>query len=594
MDTDEKDSGTGNRKIQGSFAALRMTAKNQQRQNAEEPATARRRRTGNGNAARSEHHPGVEAGESGQAAISLVLILGLFLLGIFGFAVDLTNVWFHRQAAEAAADAACQAGALDLVAEDAGLTPPAPGFTAGQAGDCVGSPAATMCTYAGLNGYAGAGLQGSAASNAVSWSFPATVPGVTAGVGSNSFLRVTIAEKVRTYFSTLLTGSQFLTVNVVSTCGLTPVLAPAPMVVLNPTAAGAFTYSGGGALDIVGGPSRGLQVNSSSADAIAWAASGMIDLSAGGPNQTGSDAAVVGGPAAIPTNGSSSGYNGGSTGSWRSNVLPVADPFGAVPAPSRPAAAPAAQWVQYGTDGCPDHSNNVYVSNAQPNESCKEFYPGYYASGLNLPSMMNNYSTAILAPGVYYLNGSFVSGGSNTVRVASPAGTQRSDGVMLYFLSGSLNLSGGVSGNTIDKVPLTSLTCDGSVPPAALGLPAQGLSGNVLIAQCAANGTYFDSAGDTTDSRGSPGKRGLLAFQDHGNTTQPSFTGSGALAFAGALYFHSSGYSDVLNLSGGASTGTYILGEIITDQVNLSGSGAIKLALDPAASIPESKVGVFE
>lgn len=52
----------------------------------------------------------IESGESGQAAISLVLILGLFLLGVLGFAVDFTNMWFHRQAATAAADAACQAG----------------------------------------------------------------------------------------------------------------------------------------------------------------------------------------------------------------------------------------------------------------------------------------------------------------------------------------------------------------------------------------------------------------------------------------------------------------------------------------------------
>src|SRR5258708_11263801 len=52
--------------------------------------------------------------EAGQAAISVVLILGLFLVGILALAVDFTNIWFHRQAAGAAADAACQAGAMDL------------------------------------------------------------------------------------------------------------------------------------------------------------------------------------------------------------------------------------------------------------------------------------------------------------------------------------------------------------------------------------------------------------------------------------------------------------------------------------------------
>jgi hypothetical protein len=85
----------------------------------------------------------------------------------------------------------------------------------------------------------------------------------------------------------------------------------------------------------------------------------------------------------------------------------------------------------------------------------------------------------------------------------------------------------------------------------------------------------------------------LLFFQAHANTTQPTFSGSGALAFAGALYFHSTAYGDVLNLSGGAASGTFILGEIIVDKVNLSGSGAIKLALSSAKTTPLSKVGVF-
>ena len=117
--------------------------------------------------------------------------------------------------------------------------------------------------------------------------------------------------------------------------------------------------------------------------------------------------------------------------------------------------------------------------------------------------------------------------------------------------------------------------------------------GNVLYGQCTTNGTYWDSGGDTTDSRGNPGSRGLFMFQDHGNTTQPTFSGSGALAFSGVVYFHSTGYADVLNLSGGSSSGTFILGEIISDQVNLSGSGAVNLALNPAATTAMSKVAIF-
>lgn len=536
-----------------------------------------------------------EPNDSGQAAVSLVMMLSFFLLAVLGFAVDLTNIWFHRQAAIAAADAACEAGATDMLAMNSGLSLASTGFTQGTASNCVASSSATMCAYAGFNGYSGAGLNPSAASNAVSWTFPATVTGVTPGMGSHPFITLTISENVKTYLISLLNGSHFQTINVSSTCGIALVNSAAPMVVLNPTMSGAFTYSGGGALNIVGGPSRGLQVNSTSSTAIAWSASGVINLRLGGPNQTGSDAAVVGGPSTAPTNGSSFGYNGGTTGSWKSNVLPVADPFGSVPVPASiknltPTTTASGSWVAYPTDGCPDHSN----STGNSAHACMEFGPGYYPSGINLPSIMNNYSTAIFDPGIYYLNGSLVASGSNTLRIAKPSGYQQTDGVMFYFLTGSLNISGcsGCQGSNINNANATDLTCNGAAPPSALGMSTT-LFGNVLYSQCTTDGTYWDSGGDTTDSRGNPGSRGIFVFQDHGNTTQPTFSGSGAMSFSGALYFHSSTYSDVLNLSGGASSGTFILGEIISDQVNLSGSGVINLALNPAATTAMSKVSIF-
>jgi hypothetical protein len=533
--------------------------------------------------------------ESGQAAFSLILILGLFLLGVFGFAVDLTNIWFHREAAIAAADAACQAGAMDMLSISGGLTPPAPGFTVGTASNCVSSSAATMCSYGAANGYNGSGLTAGVASNSLSWTFPATVSGVTAGGGTNSFLNVLISENIKTYFISLVTGSHYQQINVSTTCGIALVKEAAPMIVLHPTMSGAFTYSGGGALHIVGGPGRGLQVNSSSLTAVAWTASGSINLSAGGPNQTGSGVAIVGGPATIPTNGSSVGFTGGTTGTWQSNVLPVPDPFASVPAPTSvssvtPGTTTSGTWVAYNTDGCPDHSGGT----GNPAQACKEFGPGYYPAGINLPSVMNNYSTAIFQPGIYYLNGSLVASGSNTLRVARPSGYQQTDGVMFYFLSGSMNISGcsGCASSGVDNVASTYLTCDGSAPVASLGMPAT-IAGNVFYGQCATNGTYWDVGNDTSDSRGNPGSRGLLVFQGHGNTTLAAFTGSGALAFSGAVYMHSTTYADVLSLNGGSSSGTYVLGEIIVDQVNLSGSGIINLALNPVATTSVAKVSVF-
>lgn len=538
---------------------------------------------------------GTEGSDSGQVAISFAMMLSLFLLAVLGFSVDLTNLGFHHQAAQAAADAACEAGATDMLAMNSGLSLASTGFTAGTASDCTLSSSATMCAYASSNGYAGAGLNSNAASNSVAWTFPSAVTGVTPGVGSYPFMKVTITENVKTYLMSLLTLSHYQAISVSSTCGISMVNSAAPMVVLNPTASGAFTYSGGGTLNILGGPNRGLQVNSNSSTGILWSASAIVNLSKGGPNQTGSDVAIVGGPTTIPTNGNSSGYSGGTTGTWRSNVLPVADPFGSVPSPATikslvPTTTTSGKWVSYKTDGCPDHSG----STGNSAHACMEFGPGYYPSGINVPSLMNNYSTAIFLPGIYYLNGLLTASGSNTLRVAKPSGYQQTDGVMFYFLSGSINLSGcaGCQNSGVDNANATDLTCDGSSPSSALGLSTT-LYGNVLYGQCATNGTYWDSGGDTTDSRGNPGSRGLLMFQDHGNTSSPTFSGSGALSFSGIVYFHSTSYADVLNLSGGASSGTFILGEIVSDRVNLSGSGAVNLALNPAATTAMSKVSIF-
>jgi hypothetical protein len=198
--------------------------------------------------------------EAGQAAISVVLILGLFLVGVLALAVDFTNIWFHRQAAGAAADAACQAGAMDLLGKAAGLTLNSEGFTPGTVGDCVSSPSATMCSYAAANGYNGAGLVSGAASNSVSWTFPPSVSGVTAPPSSQAaypFLKVSIAENVGTYFLAIVNSARYLTLNVSCTCGLVQSKVAAPMVVLNPTMAGSFNYTGGGKLVVAGGPQRG-------------------------------------------------------------------------------------------------------------------------------------------------------------------------------------------------------------------------------------------------------------------------------------------------------------------------------------------------
>jgi uncharacterized membrane protein len=74
--------------------------------------------------------------EAGQASILVVLMLSLFLLAVLAFAVDYTNIWFQRQQMQTAADAACQAGAMDIYQIASGATMPNMGFVLGTAGNC--------------------------------------------------------------------------------------------------------------------------------------------------------------------------------------------------------------------------------------------------------------------------------------------------------------------------------------------------------------------------------------------------------------------------------------------------------------------------
>ena len=149
--------------------------------------------------------------QSGQASVFLLLILGTFLLASVGFAVDLSSMWFHRQAAQSAADAACVAGAMDMLYLQKGTITSSPGFTVGTAGDCYSSSSAALCKYAAFNGYtattsaAGWGASTPGGAVAVNWTFPSSVTGVIATSGvTYPFLNVVVQEKPNTWFMGML------------------------------------------------------------------------------------------------------------------------------------------------------------------------------------------------------------------------------------------------------------------------------------------------------------------------------------------------------------------------------------------------------
>lgn len=528
---------------------------------------------------RIDPEPARHSQETGQASILVLLMLSLFLLAVLAFAVDYTNIWFHRQRLQTAADAACQAGVMDVYQIAAGATLPNMGFAVGAAGNCniYGSNGPTMCWYAGKNGFNG--YSGGGAS--VSWTFPSTVSGVTpppSSVSPYPFMQVTVLYPVKTYFSTLLTGNQTQQVGAIATCGLTSLMEGDVILALNPTASGSYTESGTGtSVKVLGGTARGIQVNSNSSSAVVMNGGSTVDLSKGGANYTGSDFGVTGGPS------TNSSYTGGSTGSWRPLDTPLINPYQSTPAPASvklisPLNGTNGKSVPYRTDGCPD-----------PASSCVEFWPGYYGSGISLTAG----KTAIFNPGIYYMDGSLNVSGGSTLRMARAAGQLPTDGMMFYFHSGTVKFTGSGSGSSsLDPVPSNNLTCDGSTPNSSLGIPSM-LTGHVLWAQCTNLGTYWDTGHDTNDSVGS--QRGLLFFQDPSDTSNsPSLAGGSGIALAGNMYFHSSTFSNNLTITGGSGVFAATWGSIVTDMMTITGGSTVNMLLNPADSLPMTKVALLQ
>lgn len=581
--------------------------------------------------------------QSGQASVFLLVILGTFLLASVGFAVDLSSMWFHRQAAQSAADSACAAGAMDMLYLQNGTMTSSPGFVVGTSGDCYSSSSAALCQYAGFNGYTattsagGWGASTAGGAVAVSWTFPTSVTGVATSGTTYPFLNVVVREKPYTWFMGLV-GIKSLAVGASCTCGLPTGSPPAPLVILNPTISSSLTISGGAHIVIAGGPQTSIQVNSSangspSSNAASNAiycngGSGYpIDTSAAGPSGEGGNVAVVGGPSTNQFCGANYIMNNTTHAQWKSPVSVAPDPYAGVPAPTQPpgkvseAVTPVATvaqgytptsdatygyiygtWVASGIDSCPNtaaHQHYLAYSSTYPLNSgniygnCLEFTPGYYPHGIDTTSLAGYANDVVIfMPGVYYLNGNLNVGSATTIRNAW-VGTQPStQGLMFYFLSGGPLFAGGsgAASGSITSVPSYYMNCSGTAPPS--GTPAS-LTGNVLISQCGAGGTYIGAP--SSDTYSTTGSRGLLFFSAHSNTYNNTLIGAGAsLNFSGVFYFHNSSYADLVQLNGAGGSTTYAIGNIVVDQLTLSGSGIIAMNLTGSTASSPSEVGLFQ
>jgi hypothetical protein len=579
--------------------------------------------------------------ESGQAIVFVVLVMGLFLLGAVAFSVDMGNLWFHRQSAQTAADAACTAGAMDLLVEAQGGATGHQGFTSGAPFNCSAGSTAAPCQYAAFNGYDSSGTATSG--NLVSVNFPtsASVPGLPASSIPNAttvptgFMGVVVTDNVQTYFSGLLSGNRTRAVRGSAICGVINSASPIPILVLDPQSPSstppqaALNIQGNGTIQIVGGPLRSIQVNSSVAAGscgqsncsanLPWG-SARIDLTQGGPNGTGSDIGLYGAPFTPP-----GGFVGGATSHWIAPAAPISDPFAQLCAPGQtgcpaingnappvvptgfllPADLPACTTspcdVVYHQHGCPDSGG------------CKLYSPGRYTSVIRVGPGAGGV-TAIFDPGLYYVTGGLDLASQSTVRPGTGVG-DGSGGVTFYF-DGSGTVS--VAANSGTKAGLDTFSV--ATGPAHLGatssfaagvkclgsstvptnLPAN-LTGNILLGPC--TGYYGDPLGASAPIP--PGEqRGFLFFQDRSaRNVNPSWGGGGQFLLAGTMYFHSCNatgtgencgdpptyYNDIFSLSGNSGSGTFVLGNIITDNLTLGGTSGITMDLNPTSTYNQLK-----
>jgi hypothetical protein len=150
-----------------------------------------------------------------------------------------------------------------------------------------------------------------------------------------------------------------------------------------------------------------------------------------------------------------------------------------------------------------------------------------------------------------------------------------------------------------------------SIPTNLTGVAS--LTGNVLLAPCTGPGGTPGPYGDPyeylglTDPLGE--QRGFLFFQDRSYTNMDqSWGGGGSFLLAGTMYFHScnsSGtgtgcgaagtyYTDSFSLQGNSGSSTYVLGDIVADNVTLGGSSGITMDLNTTVAFNILKASIFQ
>lgn len=196
---------------------------------------------------------------NGQAVILMVVAMSLFLVGVLGFAIDGAQTYAQRQMAQAAADAAAQAGILSILdgtnatstyTFGTGATPIA-SYT------CTTTDGRTPCVYARNNGFGGT------ASDTVTLSYPASISGVTLTSAVVPAFEVTVQRNVKNGFIGFIGGPSTTSVTAKAIAGITGSVSPDSIIVLG-SGPNTFTANNGASVTVSGGA---IAINSSNADA---------------------------------------------------------------------------------------------------------------------------------------------------------------------------------------------------------------------------------------------------------------------------------------------------------------------------------------
>ncbi len=527
--------------------------------------------------------------ERGQAVILVVFSMSIFVFGALGMAIDGSQLYAQRQMAQAAADAAAQAGIVTIFNGSTAI-----GTTAYY---CTAADTTSPCTYAAKNNFTAGGTACTSGASATPGNDCIKVdpnPGVTVtglDPGTPNEVQVTITRAVSMTVLKMV-GLNTFNVTARATAAIVDVIAPVPIIVTQPWMMDSFDLQDKAAsIAISGGPQRSIQVNSSSPSSMTVKHAG-VDLSLAGPNGTGGDFGDFGGPN-DPKGVLSPQPGPSNTIHFLQPADPIDDPLINVPYPAKPAIAPAPVPLANGTYGCP----------ASPGKSCNLYFPGVYNADISVQNQ-----TAVFAPGIYYMTsnttggtGAGFSDAANGDVYTATGLTDSSASPPSVTLTGGVIQAGGVTSCCGTGQGWNGTQAGGGVMFFFTGPAATKLKCTPAVSPAANIGTINLSANSTVNLTGSPTigtYKGILFFGDRsaGNSsggTSNTIGGNGTMTLYGTIYLTDTiaqmgltnsstcSQNQSLSLGGTGGSGTIVTGEIIVSTLALSGNGGISMNLSP-------------